>query len=74
MSRFPRDLEEFRDEALSPEARAEWVGSARAVEAWERAHPVSVDAILGWIDQLREAFGEPPVDRAPWRAHRFLID
>ena len=74
MSRISRDLEEFRDEAMSPAAKAEWQASARAVEAWERAHPVSPDAILSWIDQLREAFGDPPVDRTPWHGNRFLID
>jgi hypothetical protein len=74
MSRFSPDLEEFRDEALSPEAKAAWAASARAVEAWERANPVSLEAILAWVDQLREAFGEPPVDRTPWLGDRFLID
>lgn len=74
MTRFPRDLEEFRDDALSPEARAEFAASARAVEAWERANPTSIEGILDWIDQLRDAFGEPEVDRTPWRGDKFLID
>jgi len=74
MTRFSRELEEFRDEALSPESRAEWLASARAVEAWDRAHPVSMETILGFIDQLREMFGEPEVDRTPWRGDKFLID
>jgi hypothetical protein len=29
---------------------------------------------MSWIDQLREAFDEPEVDRTPWIGDRFLID
>ena len=74
MTRFPRDLEEFRDEALSAQSKANFAASDRAVEAWQRANPTSLEGTLDWIDQLREAFGEPAVDRTPWRGDRFLID
>jgi hypothetical protein len=74
VTRLSRADQEFVDDALSPESRAEWAASARAVEAWDRAHPVSMEAILSFIDQLREMFGEPPVDRTPWRGDKFLID
>lgn len=74
MSRFPRDMEEFRDEALTPEAVAEFAASALAVETWERANPISLEQILGWIDQLRAAFGDPEPDRTPWRGDDFKID
>jgi len=74
MTRLSKQDQEFVDEALSPESRAAWLASARVVEAWDRAHPVSMETILSFIDQLREMFGEPEVDRAPWRGDRFLID
>lgn len=74
MSRFPRDMEEFRDDALSPEVVAEFAASARAVHAWERENPTSLEGILDWIDQLRAAFGDPKPDRTPWRGDNFKID
>ena len=74
MTRFSRDLEEFRDEAVSAESKAQWAASARAVEAWERANPTTLEGILDWIDQLRLAFGDPEPDRTPWRGDNFKID
>jgi hypothetical protein len=74
MTRFSRDLEEFRDDALSPEVKAEFAASDRAVEAWERENPTSIEGILDWIDQLRAAFGDPEPDRTPWRGDDFKID
>lgn len=56
-------VRESRDAAL----RASFAESARVCEAWERAHPVGLEGILEWIDQLRALFGEPPVDGTPWR-------
>lgn len=74
MSPFSRELEEFRGEALSPEVRSEFAASAQAVENWERANPVSLADILGWIEQLRTAFGDPEPDRTPWPGDDFRID
>jgi hypothetical protein len=74
MSRaLEKELEEFRDDALSEEARRAFRDSAQATARWERAHPLDVDAILDWIDQLREAFGDPPLDRRPWRGNDFRL-
>ncbi len=73
MTRLPRDLEEFRDEGSSPEAKANFAASDRAVHAWERANPTSLESTLDWIDQLRAAFGDPEPDRTPWRGDRFPI-
>jgi hypothetical protein len=67
------ELREMREQGLSDEARSAFRASARAVEAWERAHPVDVEGILDWIDQLRALFGDPPVDRTPWRGDDFRI-
>jgi hypothetical protein len=47
--------------------------SRRATEAWERAHPLGIEAALAWIEQLREAFGDPPVDRTPTRGDDWRI-
>jgi hypothetical protein len=43
-------------------------------EAWERENPTSIEGILDWIDQLREAFGDPEPDRTPWHGDDFKID
>ena len=67
------DLEAFRLEGLSAERRAEFAASARATARWERRHGTDVDAVLDWIDQLRAAFGDPPVDRRPWRGSDFRL-
>lgn len=74
MTRFSRDLEEFRDEALSAASKAAFAASDRAVEAWERANPTTLAGTLDWIDQLRAAFGDPEPDRTPWSGDKFLID
>lgn len=67
------ELEEMREQALSAEAREGFAGSRRAVAAWERAHPVDIPGILDWVDQLRSLFGDPPVDRRPWRGDDFRL-
>lgn len=66
-------LEAFRAEGLSAERRAEFAASARATARWERRHGADVDAILDWIEALRAAFGDPPVDRRPWRGDDFRL-
>ena len=62
-----RSLEAWRDHALSDETRSDLRRSTATSEAWEREHPTSLASTLDWIDQLRSLFGEPPVERAPWR-------
>lgn len=74
MSRLSeQEKAELLEDARSETRRREFADSTRACEAWERAHPVSLEAILDWIDQLRAAFGEPEVDRTPWRGDDFRI-
>jgi hypothetical protein len=67
------ELDAMRAEALSKDARRAFHASARAVEAWDRAHPVGLEAILDWIDELRALFGDAPVDRRPWRGDDFRL-
>lgn len=67
------ELEAMRWEALAPECRAAMRRSAEAVAAWERDHPSDVGAALAWIDELRAVFGDPPVDRTPWRGDDFRL-
>jgi hypothetical protein len=67
------ELESLRAQPLSAAERAEWRASARATAAWDRRHAADVDAILAWIDGLRAAFGDPPVDRRPWRGDDFRL-
>ncbi|MEB2344075.1 MAG: hypothetical protein OZ948_04995 [Deltaproteobacteria bacterium] len=62
------------DGAILPaSAREGFEASRRAVRAWERAHPLGIEEILDWIDQLRSLFGDPPVDRRPWHGDDFRI-
>jgi len=67
------ELEEFRDDALSEAARRDFRASAEATARWEREHPTDVDAILAWIEELRHVFGDPPLDRRPWRGNDFRL-
>ena len=67
------DLEEMRRDALSDDARREFRDSASAVARWDRDHPIDLAAILLWIDELRAVFGDPPVDRTPWRGSDFRL-
>jgi hypothetical protein len=67
------ELEALREDALSEAARRDFRASARATAEWERAHPTTLEGILEWIDQLRAAFGDPPVDRRPWRGTDFRL-
>ena len=74
MSRMSaEDLAEFRAEAFDPERTRAFAESARICEEWDRAHPVGLEGILDWIDQLRALFGDPPVDRTPWRGDDFRL-
>lgn len=67
------DLETFRREGLSTARRDAFRAAAQAEGAWDRAHPVDIEGILAFIDQLRALFGDPPVDRAPWRGNDFRL-
>lgn len=63
----------MRRDGLSAEIRGDFEASAAAGEAWDRAHPMDVDATLDWIEQLRQAFGDPEPDRRPWRGSDFRL-
>jgi hypothetical protein len=67
------ELEGMRQDGLSAEVRREFRAAARATAEWERAHPAGLDEILDWIDQLRALFGDPAVDRTPWRGEDFRL-
>jgi hypothetical protein len=68
-----RELEAFREEGLSASRREEFRLSAQATSRWDRAHPADVAAVLDWIDALRAAFGDTPVDRTPWRGSDYRL-
>jgi hypothetical protein len=67
------ELASLREDGLSETLRREFRASARATAAWEREHGADLEAILDWIDQLRSIFGDPPVDRTPWRGSDFRL-
>jgi hypothetical protein len=68
-----RELDSLREDGLSEARRRELRASARATTAWESAHPTDIEATLDWIEQLRSIFGDPPVDRTPWRGEDFRL-
>jgi hypothetical protein len=61
------------DRLLVEGSAAEFAASRRAVEAWQREHPVSLPALLAWIDSLRAVFGDPPVDLRPTAGDDYRI-
>jgi hypothetical protein len=61
------------DRVLVDGSDDEFAASRRAVEAWQRAHPVSFTGLLAWIDALRAVFGDPPIDRCPTRGDDYRI-
>lgn len=69
----PAEQAQILAEAHSESVRANFAASERACEAWERAHPTTLEGILDWIEQLRQLFGDPPVDRTPWKGDDFRI-
>ncbi len=69
----PAELATLRAEALSAALRGEFAASARTTAAWSRAHPLDLDAILDWIDQLRALLGDAPAQRRPWRGSDFRL-
>jgi hypothetical protein len=71
--RVDPELEAFRAEGVSAARRRELRESARVAGAWDRAHALDLPGAFDWIDQLRAAFGDPEVDRRPWRGDDFRI-
>ncbi len=67
------DLEDMRRDGLSPEIRDDFKRSAEAVARWEREHPQNLASVLDWIEQLRRLFGDPEVNREPWRGEDFRL-
>jgi len=67
------EIEELLRDARDPERTRAFAESARICEEWDRAHPVGLEGILDWIEQLRALFGDPPVDRTPWRGDDFRL-
>jgi len=68
-----RELREMREEAGCPERAAALEASRRAVAAWQREHPVGLDEVLDTLAWIHERFGEPPVDRRPFRGDDFRL-
>ena len=73
MSGRDEELESMREDGLSAEIRRQFQASAEATSRWDRAHPLDVNAILDWIEELRMMFGDPKVDRRPWQGNDFRI-
>jgi hypothetical protein len=67
------ELEAMRADAGSEERRRAFAESQRAAERWRREHPAGLEGALAWIEELRRAFGDPPVDRRPWCGAEFRL-
>ena len=79
MSRLTREqLEGMRADGLSAGARKAFAAAESACDAWERERgrsqsQLGIDEILDWIDQLRQVFGDPEVDRRRWIGDDFRL-
>jgi hypothetical protein len=69
----PEELEELRQDGLSAERLRGFRAAAEAALRFEQAAPAGIEQVLDWIDELRALFGDPPVDRAPWRGDDFRL-
>lgn len=46
----------------------------RAVEAaWDAEHPSTLDRLLHFVEELRQLFGDPEIDRRPTRGSDFRL-
>lgn len=55
-----QDWADFKADGLSRERRAQFEASDRAVRAWQREHPMSLDEYLDFLAQMQELFGAAP--------------
>jgi hypothetical protein len=68
------ELESLRADGLSAERRRALRAAARASADPDVPRGArGVEAILDWIDELRALFGDPAVDRRPWRGSDFRL-
>ena len=67
------ELESLREDGLSEERRRAFAASRAAVSRWQSRHPGDLESALAWMAALRRAFGDPPVDRRPWRGSDFRL-
>jgi hypothetical protein len=64
---------EMLEDGLSEERRENFRAAARAVEEWEKQYPRGLEEALRWSEQIRELFGDPPVDLRPWVGNDFRL-
>jgi hypothetical protein len=69
----PEELEGLREDGLSAERRRAFEAAALAGRRFDETRPLGIEEILHWIDELRALFGDPPVDRRPWRGDDFRL-
>lgn len=67
------ELASLLADARSEARRAALLASAEVVREWERAHPLGIEDVLSFVEELRALFGDPPVSTAPWRGRDFRI-
>ena len=53
--------------AILPDMDGGLLRSNELAHEWERAHPTTLESVLDWNAQMRAIFGDPPLDREPWR-------
>jgi hypothetical protein len=59
-------LREMLEDALCPAVREDFARSLRAQQQAQRSSSNGLEAALVWVAELRELFGDPPVDPSPW--------
>lgn len=79
MKRLTRtQLEEMREDGMSPRIRSDFADAKREIARWEHARgrarlQLGIEDMLVWVDALRAVFGEPEVDRRAWVGNDFRL-
>ncbi len=68
-----REVDVRREASQLGLERDDFARSARAVSRFERSRRARIDALLDWVDALRDLFGDPPVNPRSWRGSDFRL-
>lgn len=56
-----------------PSERAAFRARATVEAAWDAEHPSTLDQLLHFVEELRQLFGDPEIDRRPTRGSDFRL-
>jgi hypothetical protein len=67
------DQADYVADGLSSARRDQFAASDAVVQAWQRAHPVTLDEYFDFLDGLQAIFGPFPVHRDAWPGDDFRL-